>query len=361
MADFYEIDFLAVETKKSGDAISIRYEVNGVQYIHVVDGGYLETGTRLVQSINDHYGRPRRIDHVIATHPDGDHTVGLRTVLESFEVGTLWMLRPWRYAEELIARFPTYTDVNRLRSRLRNLYPNLAALEDIALARRIPIAEPFQGSQIGAFRVLAPSKHRYFDCIVNSERTPESVEEAAQSTLGGILGALAEQSKKALAIVRGPWGYEAFSPEEAGAENEMSVVQFARLNDHKILLTGDAGRSGLLEAAEYAPFVGLALPGIDKFQVPHHGSRRNVSTELLDRWLGQRLPRRPEAALFTAFISSAKEDMDHPRKAVVRALIHRGAKVIATEGVSTRSNVGAPERPGWSAASHMDYPEELEA
>ncbi len=40
MSDYIEIDFLGVETKKSGDAIAMRYEINGSTYIHVVDGGY---------------------------------------------------------------------------------------------------------------------------------------------------------------------------------------------------------------------------------------------------------------------------------------------------------------------------------
>ena len=40
MNDFFEIDFLDVEAAKSGDAITIRYCKNGVQSIHVVDGGF---------------------------------------------------------------------------------------------------------------------------------------------------------------------------------------------------------------------------------------------------------------------------------------------------------------------------------
>ena len=35
--------------------------------------------------------------------------------------------------------------------------------------------------------------------------------------------------------------------------------------------------------------------------------------------------------LFTAMISAAKEDTDHPRKAVIRALRHRGALIGTTE------------------------------
>ena len=120
----------------------------------------------------------------------------------------------------------------------------------------------------------------------------------------------------------------------------MSVIQYANLCEKKILLTADAGRGALAEAADYAPWAGLVLPGIDRFQVPHHGSRRNVSTEILDRWLGERLPEKLEegAEEFTAIISASKEDEDHPRKSVIRACIHRGAKVISTEGSDIRTH-----------------------
>ena len=119
---------------------------------------------------------------------------------------------------------------------------------------------------------------------------------------------------------------ESFSPNETSAENNMSVIQYANLCEKRILLTADAGRDALAEAIEYAPLIGLTLPGLDRIQVPHHGSRRNVSTELLDRLLGVRLASRSanEEEKIIAIISAAQGDEDHPRKAVVRALIHRG-------------------------------------
>jgi beta-lactamase superfamily II metal-dependent hydrolase len=361
MSDFFEIDFLDVESKKSGDAIPLRYELNGVSWIHVVDGGYQACGDKVVNHIRTYYGNPSYIDRVIVTHPDGDHSGGLRTVLEQFRVGELWMLRPWLYADEIIARFVNYTSVDNLKRRLRQVYPNLAALEEIATEKGIPISEPFQGARIGAFTVLAPTKSRYLDLIVESERTPESVEEAEETAVASLGRFVERAAAKVVNFLRAAWGEEVFSVEETSAENEMSVIQYANICGQRILLTGDAGRSALTEAADYAPFIGLALPGIDRFQVPHHGSRRNVSTEVLDRWLGERLPAKPLPGQerFTAIISSAKEDTDHPRKAVVRALWHRGAKVVATEGADLQTNQNAPSR-GWVAAQTLDYPEEQE-
>lgn len=362
MSDFYEIDFLDVETAKSGDAIPLRYEINGVRSIHVVDGGYQDTGKKIVEHIRQFYDNPTTIDRVIVSHPDGDHAGGLRTVLDEFHVRELWMLRPWLYAGEIIGRFSRFSSVENLRARLREIYPNIAALEKIAEERRIPIYEPFQGAILGAFTVLAPSRQRYLDLIVSSEKTPESVEETQQTATTILTSYLGKAAAKAIYLLKAAWGVEVFSPEETSAENEMSIVQYANICGERVLLTADAGRSSLTEAADYASYVGLGLPGVTVFQVPHHGSRRNVSTEILNRWLGPLLPSKPAvgAETFTAAISSAKKDEDHPRKAVVRALIHRGARVYTTEGKNLCVQRNYPQR-GWTSAKTEEYPEEQES
>ncbi|WP_407187698.1 competence protein ComEC [Bradyrhizobium centrosematis] len=323
----------------------------------MVDGGYQMTGQSVVDHINKYYGNPSFIDNVVCTHNDGDHAGGLQSVLESFDVGALWMLRPWMYAQELLPRFPTYNNVDRLRSRFRSAYSNLAALEDIAIKRGIPIYEPFQGALIGAFHVMAPTPARFKDLVVESNKTPEGAEDGL---LAKATSFIADAARQATALVRAAWGDEYFPGSDTSAENEMSVVQYALLNGERIMLTGDTGRAGLREVIEYAPYVGLVLPGIDRFQVPHHGGRHNVTTQLLDELLGPRLPVRAQSGTFVAVISCAKADDDHPRNSVVRAMIHRGGKVITTEGGGVRTQRGAPAR-GWSAAIPMDYPEVQEA
>ena len=44
----------------------------------------------------------------------GDLQQALQTILEEFDVGTLWMLRPWIYAQELLPRFARYTSAENL-------------------------------------------------------------------------------------------------------------------------------------------------------------------------------------------------------------------------------------------------------
>lgn len=358
MADFFEIDFLDVEAKKSGDAIPIRYAINGQTRIHVTDGGFQDTGVALIEHINKYYDAPSYIDAVIVSHPDGDHAGGLRKLFDEYNIGGLWMLRPWSYADELIDRFSRFTSVDNLIKRLKELYPNLVALEELAEEHDVPIYEPFQGATVGHFTVMAPTKSRYLDLVVESDKTPDATKEATASLLSAA-GAFVE---KAIAFIRAAWGQETFPEDDTSAENNMSVIQYANLCGKSILLTADAGRAALEEAADYAPYVGLSLPGIDRIQVPHHGSRHNVSTEILDRWLGPRLRTVPEAdaTSFTAVVSAAKLDKDHPRKSVIRAFIHRGGHVVSTESGNKRTSHNAPVRAGWVSADHIPYPEEEE-
>ncbi|AXP01495.1 competence protein ComEC [Pseudomonas fluorescens] len=348
-----EIDFIGVETAKSGDAITIRYEKDGVAGVHVVDGGYIDTGAQVIEQLRQFYGTTR-IENVVLTHPDLDHANGLRAVLEECDVGTLWLNRPWLYASELIDRFATYTSVDALERKLRSVYSASAALEEIAIRKGIPIQSPFQGSTIGIFQVLAPSKARYLDLIVESDKTPEAETSIAAESFEAVVKAFRAVAN----LVKSAWGDEYFPSSGTSTENEMSVVQYAQVNGKSIVLTGDAGREALTEAAAYAPYAGLSLPGIDMFQVPHHGGRHNVSTELLDSWLGTRHDV-PGAYTWAALCSSAKADEDHPRKSVMRAMMHRGGNFAATEGQNIAWMEGI-SREGWGPVPQTPYPEEQE-
>jgi beta-lactamase superfamily II metal-dependent hydrolase len=356
MADYFEIDFIPVHRRDSGDAISVRYQIGNSWDVHVVDGGFDSTTPMVAKHIRQHYGTDF-INRVVVTHPDQDHAEGVAGILEDFRIGELWMLKPWDYAEILLPHFARYDNADRLRQRLRDDYPYIATLEEIAIRRGINMYNPFQGANIGAFTVLAPSRERYLNLVLESERTPQR---SIRSK--GILSQVMEAVRPVVAFIKAGWGSEKFSSEPTSVENEMSVVQYAYIANRRILLTGDAGRDGMTEAADYLESRGVNLPGIDRFQVPHHGGRRNLSTEILDRWVGPRLQLavREGDELFTAMISSAKEDPEHPRKAVVRALHHRGAKIVTTENGPFRTGQNAPDRAGWVAMKQLPYPDEQE-
>ncbi len=353
----YEIDFLPVgDNSSSGDAICIRYGSAATGYrIHVVDGGFKDCGDVIIGHIENYYGSPQRIENVVLTHADNDHAGGLLKVVETYDVGALWMNRPWLYADEIVHHFKYGWTAEGLREHLRELYPALVALEEAAEARSIPIYEVFQGTQIGAFQVLAPSRERYLGLVPQFDKTPAAKDAAPKSIFETLI-------KAAVKWVKETWTGETLSdnPEPTSASNESSVIQIGIFDGRMALLTGDAGPDGLNEAAAYAEAIGVTVPGLRFVQVPHHGSRRNVTPSVLDRWLGQPLSGSTEKARGTAFCSAAKDDEDHPRKKVQNAFLRRGYPVHTTKGQAKRHYHDMPERDGWSASQPHAFAEEVE-
>ena len=277
MTDFIEIDFIEAGDNGSGDAIAIRHRRNGVDWIYVVDGGYTEDGQKLTNLIREHYDNPSLIDHVVLTHPDADHASGLQSVLAVFGVSHLWMNRPWVHVDELMPMFKNYRNQERLIARLKQDFPKVAELEKFAYDQGITINDAFQGDAIGEFTVLSPHRTTYLEYVVESEKTP-----VPSTTLKALLREV---------VSLAAWGEENLKGDTEGttAENETSIDQFADVCGQKVLLTGDAGVRALAEAHQAACQLGKATYPLDWFQAPHHGSRRNLSSDVLDTWLGARL------------------------------------------------------------------------
>lgn len=355
----YEIDFFpAGDNEKSGDAIALRYKIDGEWFIHVIDGGTKDTGEKLGDHIRNFFGNPSFIDNVIITHADDDHTSGVREIMKQFKVGTLWMNRPWLYAAELIDAFEDdRMTVSSLERRLREAFPILSEIEALAQDKGTKIEEAFQGSGVGEFTILAPSRNRYLDLIPKFSRTPE---EAKKQEAGGLLRGVTSFVKATVDWISETWGHETLEEDpETSASNESSVVQLATFTEKPVVLTGDVGIQGLEEAADFAEALGYSLPGVRLMQVPHHGSRHNVSPSVLDRWLGAKIEN-GDTRSFTAVASVAKKTETHPRKKVVNAFLRRGAKVYATKGNILHHYFKTPERDGYVAATQLEFSEMVE-
>ncbi len=71
-------------------------------------------------------------------------------------------------------------------------------------------------------------------------------------------------------------------------ENNMSLVLLFQVVGEKFLFTGDTGTMGLYKAIYYAKENKIDLKTLTGFQVPHHGSRRNLSKGILDPSMSRR-------------------------------------------------------------------------
>lgn len=327
----FELDFLPVGTgAKSGDAISMRIGLPGTttQTVVVIDGGTLDSGRAMVEHIQLNYDYPTRIENLVSTHPDSDHVSGLREVLDAFDVGTLWIHQPWLYADLLIESFKYRWTAAGLEARLKECFAVPWDLCQTATARGIALAEPYQGTVISGMPVLAPSLERYLALVPKMSRTPaERLGESIAKSLAGVA--------RSILSVFETWSFETLGtpqPGDTSSTNETSVVMFGDFGEQKILLTADAGVEALEEAFDYSATIGLPAFQPNLVQIPHHGSRRNISPRLLDRLLGPIMEEVDGVQGGWAVASASAGDEHHPRRVVQNAFRRRGYLCAKTHG-----------------------------
>lgn len=351
----YEIDFIPVgEGERNGDAIAMRITENGETEIYVIDGGTKASGEALVQHIKEYYGTDR-VDYLISTHPDMDHISGLRVVLEKLKVGELWMHKPWEHASKIINKIlDGRVTQHSLSERIKESVRLATDVEKMAKEKKVKVCEPFQGAKIGSyFHVLSPSKEWYIELLKNFDKMPP-----AKSTPMTECQAFASSTDD---TAYEDWYNETLKEDgETSVRNESSAVLLGILPDgYGVLLTGDAGIQALTKAYKYALSRVYNLQQCQFIQMPHHGSRRNVSPDLLDKLLGPILDEGSPATKIS-FVNTSKGAPDHPKKSVVNAFIRRGVKVIATKGNKICRRSGYPQRSGWGSASPLSLSHEVE-
>ncbi len=355
----YEIDFLPVgDGENCGDAIVLRfgnlYGLRHEQRVIVIDGGFKDSGEKLVDHLRRHYGTDA-VDLVISTHPDADHASGLEVVLTGLNVGRLWLHLPWNHTFDIARMFRDgrVTD-NSVREALRRSLDNARELERLAMQRQIPIDEPFTGltDDTGCVTVVGPTRQYYESLLPAFRGTPESAVSILQR-------ALQAAGKIATTLVE-LWNVETLTDDgETTAENNSSAIILLRFGGDSILLTADAGIPALTQAVLILDNAGFDYGSIRFIQVPHHGSRRNVGPTLLNRLLGPKLPE-PGILRYAVAAVATEGAPKHPAKKVTNAFLRRGAPVCVTAGKTIRYDHEAPPREGWVPMNPLPFYEQVE-
>ena len=332
--------------------------------VGVVDGGFEAHGEKMVKHMNRYYfddidgqkdASQKIIDFMLVTHPDQDHTNGLKKILKNLTVNKIFMNRPWLYVEDLFDKVDDgRITKDSLYRRLREKYKTIADIEEIAEAQGIPIYEAFEGTCIdNKLLVLSPSKQFYLNLLIESEKTPLQKDAALQQ--GRMFTILAKAVKAYVLDILETWDIETIREDEkTTAENETSVVVRGIIDGSGFILTGDAGIRALNKALDYMDWIGEdVLKVVSFYQIPHHGGRHNVSPSLLNRMLGEKV-KTGEVTGKTAYASVAK-DSDHPLKMVTNAFIRRGVKVYKTEGnIICYQNGKMPNR-NWVKMKEVEF------
>lgn len=326
-----EVEFLPIgEKTDTGDAILVRFTeaVTGATRVVLIDGGFKDSADDIVDHIRTYY-RTSRIDLAVCTHPDEDHINGLFGVLEQAEVVQLLIHRP---------RDHGYTSDDVAAEKVDSL---------IALARAQGtevITNAYAGHAFffDALRIAGPSEEFYISQL------------AAQSSQATTLAAKARTAfHSAVNAIRAALTPRTTDPGEGELSdhggttprNDSSIIIDVQVDGYRVLLTGDAGAPALEQAAGYLESSGRSNLGLpDLFHIPHHGSRHNLTTSVMDRLAGSVVGATEARA---AFASVGAEAEDFPRAEVSNAFTRRGYTVHPTRGRKIWWHRGAQPRPTW--------------
>ncbi|MBF4801316.1 ComEC/Rec2 family competence protein [Aeromonas hydrophila] len=356
----FEIDFHAIgNNTKSGDAITMRFgpDLNNEedQCVIVIDGGFKDDGEKVARFIMEHY-KTKKIDLVISTHPDQDHINGLFYILENMSVEMLWIKKPWEH-DGLAELFHDgrVTD-NSISERLRDNLNKAFELVSLANRNEIKVVEPFSGEMFSRQGVeihsIGPTIEFYKELIpdILKLKAAEKIEESVSG-----VESLVDKVKTLFNAI---WGKDNLDESsETSPLNSSSVITLVNYGEKSFLFTGDAGIIALKNAF---PLFSEKSKTLNFFQIPHHGSRHNISTSILDSYIGKPVSKGDKIDVL-AIASAAKEGgPKHPRQAVLNAFIHRGVTVLKTQGTSICHRHGSPARKNWGPATPLEFAERYE-
>lgn len=354
----YEVDFLHVgEKSNSGDAILLHFgDGDNLSDWNVVliDGGFSADGEKIVSKVEEYYKKDK-IDLVISTHPDQDHINGLSYVIENIEVGELWIHKPWEHNQTIFNNVVDGRHTEKsIGEKLKQVVSKAHNLVEIAETKGIEVKEPFTGLNAfnGKIKILGPTKEYYHTLISDFDGMP-----GAKKRDEFLAKSLSDKVLDAYRKISQLWGEDGLPTEDkTSAKNNTSAITQLIVDNRRLLLTGDAGITGLGFAVDELENCSNSAE-LKFLQLPHHGSKRNISSELLDRLLGTHVEEGTnETTNITTFASTAKEGHPkHPSKRVLNAVVSRGARAVITGGVSARHYYQAPERDNWQKATSHKF------
>lgn len=318
-----EIDMLKVG---DADAIVLRYVYpNDQTFVTVIDGAYQDDAQKIVDLIKAHYRR-NYIDLMVSTHPDTDHISGLTALLELMQVNKVWVHDPSKHPSSATLA------VNRLKAYLRSpsvaILKSMSDLEEFTKAvdnKGIAREEPFAGMQWGPIEVLGPSR-AFYEQMLQEIAADEGFSKSARLEQEEDIDPNAD--------------YAIDENNVTTPNNNTSTVLRVKDDGRSFLLTADAGVQAFVSASKNYDFSNLYW-----LQVPHHGSRRNLSTAVCEYL-------KPTIACV-----SAEGNIKHPSKAAVNALKHVKTRVFSTHKAGNlwqHQGYGVPDsRPGYVSAEPL--------
>ena len=292
----YEVTIIDV---KDADAIVINYYDEQHCWTAVVDAGNVGDGQKVKDNIKHVENGKYIIDYAFCTHPDKDHKGGFFDLLSDKEViiQTFYIRRPDLRMRNDDRRLNYNTGVLEAAAKAVYNHPTDNSRNLIAEAMRYSnLVEPSLGTDVPGMplMMIGPNEQFFKDaCYEMALNFAELADDAYEDSYSEDELPSEEDARSVMDEVK-----------EESATNKSSLILLFHPERRNFLLAGDACSATLKDAVKAYP---QSIPGCT-FKVPHHGSKHNLTTDLIDMI-------RPSSAVI-----SCKGTKKHPNPAVVHFL-----------------------------------------
>jgi beta-lactamase superfamily II metal-dependent hydrolase len=316
----YEIDMLNVG---NADAIILRYyDHKNQEYIVVIDAGKTqEHGKKVVDHINK-YTAKKCIDLAISTHPDKDHIKGFFYVIEHIAIQEFWIHDPKSHKID-VSEIKSFFAEDYFEKGLKYVVESLNFSKDLISIideKNIGRQQPLEGMSHPEIpiKVLGPTDEYYKEKLKSFRDLHLLYESVAIEKATADHFHLDDKVREFDKLI------------DRSNENNSSTILLFSGDNNKVLFTSDAGPEAILPVMQK-----YNLKDLDLLDVPHHGSKNNLTTDIMNK-LNPR----------TAFISCGGSN---PDPFIVDYLTSKRTKVFSTKThQDIRYSFHMSTREGWT-------------
>jgi hypothetical protein len=298
-----------------GDALFIEYGQPGRPRRILVDGGPARTYGALRSRILQLPEGSRRLDLVVVTHIDTDHVDGIIRLLcdrtLGVEYGDIWF-NGWPQLVLSDTQGPGEGEMVGALLQERGLRWNAAfgggaVVVDEAFTPK-PLPDGMTATVVGPTWKELQILHDDWKAVLDEEGWVAGDKDRALQELGQRTRFRGPPPIEAAPVLDALGAADDVDPSKANAASIALLLEDA--DGHRCLLTGDS--HGPVLAAQLAILGGNRPVKVDAFKLPHHGSRNNVSTELLDKVDTRRY-----------LVSSSGAKYQHPDRVAIERVLAR--------------------------------------
>jgi beta-lactamase superfamily II metal-dependent hydrolase len=333
-----EIDIIGASTAEKGaDCIFVRYgEFNyegrpNNQEVVLIDGGYAGNAPQIKEHLFKLYNT-RQIDIMINSHPDQDHINGLIEILKDKEiiVKELWVHNPWEHKYSIFRKVrDRRVTPNSIEARLDD---TLSALDELLFyASQRPglvLREPFTDTISHRFiKILSPSLAFYAARLNEFPGMPNEIKPKS----GGEKMKLVTYNPEMEHFIDNPM---------TSPKNNTSTIIKLDYPGYPAIFTGDSGVEAIVEAYQYSVKNKIDIKAPTVFQLPHHGSIKNVNKSIIDYFSPKYF-----------FVSSPEVSEKHPSQPLSNYIVlQKTLPLYKVYKNVLRFSKDSPNRLNWSAA-----------